>query len=397
MRHWLGDWAASEGRPTGRYSSSCASLSFLFSSCLTLHIPIPSPQTFARQIIIGITPNMSYKPAIASMSLGRGWVHQLPYKLDQAVANNFTGIEIFFEDLEYLARAELNIPADSPLTAKAQLHAAQAIRKLCDERHLTIIGLQPFMHYEGLLDREEHNQRIEKLKLWFKIAKVLETDVIQIPGNFLGKDKITGDLDVVVKDLKEVADMGLKETPVIKFAYENLCWSTFFDTWDKAWDLVERVDRPNFGMCLDTFNIAGRVYADPAAPDGKTPNADADMKKSLEELVKSVDVKKVFYIQVVDAEKMRNPLVEGHAFYAKDQPARMSWSRNARLFAFEEGGYLPVLDVTKAIIQGLGYKGWVSMELFSRTMNEPGDEVPKDHARRARVAWEKLEKEIAAW
>jgi 4-hydroxyphenylpyruvate dioxygenase len=340
---------------------------------------------------------MSYKPAIASMSLGRAWVHQLPYKLDQAVANNFTGIEIFFEDLEYLARAELNIPADSPLTAEAQLHAAQTIRKLCEERHLTIIGLQPFMLYEGLLDRKEHNQRIEKLKLWFKIAKVLGTDVIQIPGNFLGKDKITGDLDVSVKDLKEVADMGLKETPVIKFAYENLCWSTFFDTWDKAWELVERVDRQNFGMCLDTFNIAGRVYADPAAPDGKTPNADADMKKSLEELVKRVDVKKVFYIQVVDAEKMRNPLVEGHAFYAKDQPARMSWSRNARLFAFEEGGYLPVLDVTKAIIQGLGYKGWVSMELFSRTMNESGDEVPKDHARRARVAWKKLEKEIAAW
>jgi len=157
------------------------------------------------------------------------------------------------------------------------------------------------------------------------------------------------------------------------------------------------VDRPNFGMCLDTFNIAGRVYADPAAPDGKTPNADADMKKSLEAMVRRVDVKKVFYIQVVDAEKMRNPLVEGHAFYAADQPTRMSWSRNARLFAFEEGGYLPVLDVTKAIIQGLGYKGWVSMELFSRTMNEPRDEVPKAHARRAREAWEKLEKEIIAW
>jgi 4-hydroxyphenylpyruvate dioxygenase len=114
-------------------------------------------------------------------------------------------------------------------------------------------------------------------------------------------------------------------------------------------------------------------------------------------MVRRVDIKKVFYIQVVDAEKMRSPLVEGHAFYAEDQPARMSWSRNARLFAFEEGGYLPVLDVTKAIIQGLGYKGWVSMELFSRTMNEPGSEVPKEHARRAREAWEKLEKEITGW
>ncbi len=114
-------------------------------------------------------------------------------------------------------------------------------------------------------------------------------------------------------------------------------------------------------------------------------------------MVWRVDVKKVFYIQVVDAERMRSPVVEGHAFYAADQPARMSWSRNARLFAFEEGGHLPVLDVTKTIIEGLGYKGWVSMELFSRTMSEPGEEVPKNHARRAREAWENLETEITAW
>ena len=216
-------------------------------------------------------------------------------------------------------------------------------------------------------------------------------------GNFLPPSEITGDLDIVVADLQEVADMGLKEEPIIKFAYENLCWSTYFDTWEKAHQLVERVDRSNFGMCLDTFNIAGRVYADPASPDGKTPSAEEDMKKSLEAMVKRVDIKKVFYIQVVDAEKMREPLVEGHAWYNEDQPSRMSWSRNARLFAFEEGGYLPVLDITRAIIEGLRYKGWVSMELFSRTMGEAGNAVPKEHARRARLAWEKLEKEIRVW
>jgi 4-hydroxyphenylpyruvate dioxygenase len=342
-------------------------------------------------------PKMSYKPAIASMSLGRAWVHKLPEKLDQAVANNFQGVEIFFEDLEYLAREQSGISANDPPSPEAQLQAAHIIKKLCDERNLTIIGLQPFMHYEGLLDRKEHAQRIEKLKLWFKLAKALGTDIIQIPGNFLGTDQITGDLDIVVKDLQEVADMGLKETPVIKFAYENLCWSTFFDTWDEGWELVERVHRPNFGVCLDTFNIAGRVYADPAILSGKTPNAEEDMKESLEKMVKRVDVKKVFYIQVVDAEKMRSPLVEGHAFYAADQPARMSWSRNARLFAFEEGGYLPIMDVLRAIIEGLGYEGWVSMELFSRTMSEPGPDVPSQHARRAGKAWKKVEREILRW
>jgi 4-hydroxyphenylpyruvate dioxygenase len=161
--------------------------------------------------------------------------------------------------------------------------------------------------------------------------------------------------------------------------------------------LVERVDRSNFGICLDTFNITGRIYADPTSIDGKTSNADAVMKASLKDMVKRVDVKKVFYIQVVDAEKMCEPLVEGHAFYIEGQPARMSWSRNARLFAFEEGGYLPVMEVTKAIIVGLLYTGWVSMELFSRTMNDAAEGVPKEHARRAAEAWVKVEKEIKSY
>ena len=331
------------------------------------------------------------------MSLGRAWVHSLPNKLDQAAANHFSGIEVFFEDLEYLARSQSNLPSSATPSPEASLHAAHTIRTLCDERDLTIIGLQPFMHYEGLLDRIEHASRIEKLKLWFNIAKVLGTDTIQIPANFLAKEEISGDMELVVQDLRQIADMGLQESPAIRFAYENLCWSTYFDTWEQGWEIVQKVDRPNFGLCLDTYNIAGRVYADPSSRSGKTPNADEDMKLSLERLIKMVDVKKVFYIQVVDAEKMREPLVNGHAFYDSSQPARMSWSRNARLFAFEDGGYLPVMDVTKAIIEGLGYEGWVSMELFSRTMAEPGKEVPAEHAKRAAIAWEKIQREIEGW
>jgi 4-hydroxyphenylpyruvate dioxygenase len=308
---------------------------------------------------------MSYKPAIASVSLGRAWLHPLPNKLYQAQANGFQGIEVFYEDLEYLAREESGISSNEPPSPEAQIRAACTIKKLCEERNLAIICLQPFWHYEGLIDRAEHARRIEKLKLWFKLAKALGTDIIQIPASYLPKEQITGDLDVVVKDLQQVADMGLKETPAIKFAFENLCWSTYFDTWEKAWEVVEKVYRPNFGMCLDTFNIAGRVYGDPASLTGKTPNAEEDMRKSLERMVNTIDVKKVFYIQVVDAEKMQNPLIEGHAFYDADQPARMSWSRNARLFAFEDRGYLPIMDVSRAIIEGLGFQGWVSME-FSR-------------------------------
>jgi 4-hydroxyphenylpyruvate dioxygenase len=110
-------------------------------------------------------------------------------------------------------------------------------------------------------------------------------------------------------------------------------------------------------------------------------------------------VKKVWYVQVVGAERMQRPLVKGHEWYVEGQPARMSWSRNARLFYGEEemGQYLPIKLAAKAILnpqEGLGFKGWVSMELFSRTMNDTAEAVPDSHGRRGADAWTKLVRDL---
>jgi 4-hydroxyphenylpyruvate dioxygenase len=332
---------------------------------------------------------MSCRPAIASMSLGRAWVHPLSEKLSQAAHAGFEGVEIFYEDLEYLAKEK------GSLSNETLFAAAHEIRTMCDRHGLEVIGLQPFLFYEGLIDRAQHEQRLQNLKVWFRIAKILGTDIIQIPSNFQS-DGISGDRNLIVADMIEVANLGLKETPVVRFAYENLAWGTYISTWEDMWDIVRRVDRPNFGCCLDTFNIAGRVWADPASPSGKTPNADLDLRKSIESLTKTIDVRKVFYIQVVDAERMESPLVNGHPFHVEGQPARMSWSRNARLFLYEEekGGYLPVVKVAEAFLKGLGYRGWVSMELFSRTMADPDPTTPQTHAQRGIQAWNGLKREL---
>lgn len=334
---------------------------------------------------------MTYQPAIMSASLGRAWLHGFDYKMEQAAKAGFKAVEIFYEDLEYVARKLVGGDEPEPEPERL-LEAASHCYETCQKNKLVIIGLQPFLFYEGLKDRAEHDRLIEKMKLWLKIAKRLHTNTIQIPANFLPAEKLTGDLDVIASDLRQVADMGAAEEPVVRYAYENLCWSTHIDTWEKTWDMVQRVDRPNFGMCLDTFNIAGRVWADPTSPDGKTPNADVDLKRSLEQMVKKVDLSKVFYIQVVDAERMKTPLIAGHEFHTEGLPARMNWSRNARAFMYEEdrGAYLPSEDVAKAIIFGLGYKGYISMELFSRTMAEEGKHVPDEHAQRGMTSWHKL-------
>ena len=151
------------------------------------------------------------------------------------------------------------------------------------------------------------------------------------------------------------------------------------------------------GLCLDTFNIAGREWADPTREDGRVENADEVLRESLKKMVREIDVKKVFYVQVVDAERLDKVLDVNHEFHVEGQKPRMSWSRNCRLFLCEEerGGYLPVLDVLRAICDeetGLGYKGWISAELFNRSLVEEKEEVPMEHAMRAMESWRNIVK-----
>ncbi|KAJ6032744.1 4-hydroxyphenylpyruvate dioxygenase [Penicillium herquei] len=332
---------------------------------------------------------MPNRLGISSMSLGRAWAgHTMDEKLGQASSHGFSGVEIFFEDLEQIADAL----SEGTTTLEHQIEAANTIRGLCDRHNLTVICLQPFLFYEGLKDRNEHAQRIEKLQHWFELVKIFRTDLIQIPANFLPAEEITSDTEVIVQDMIEVADMGLKQSPTVRFVYENLAWGTYVDTWEAMWDIVKRVDRPNFGCCLDTFNIAGRIWANPASSEGTTPDADAVLEASMERLVKTVDIRKVFYVQVVDAERLSQPLIEGHEYHVPEQPARMSWSRNCRLFAMEtdRGGYLPVVKIANVIFNRLGYSGWVSLELFSRTMADPSPTTPKMHAQRGSESWKRL-------
>lgn len=303
-----------------------------------------------------------------------------------AAKHGLKGIELFYEDLVDHAHGST--------TASDLITAASSINNLCISLNLEIICLQPFMHYEGLIDRRRHNERIEEVKLWMKLAHVLGTDIIQVPSSFLSQNEVSSDVDLMVADLRQLADLGLQESPVIRFAYESLSWGTYVDKWEACWDIVQRVDRPNFGICLDSFNILGRIYADPTAESGRLPHAEQEVRESMRRLVDRIGPykEKIFFIQIVDAERLGAPLIAGHPFYNATQPARMSWSRNCRLFygETEHGAYLPVKDVAQAILNEIGYEGWVSMELFNRVMDNKNPGVVQELAFRAARSWDRL-------
>ncbi|KAF3347784.1 hypothetical protein VdG2_04020 [Verticillium dahliae VDG2] len=281
--------------------------------------------------------------AISTMSLGRCFAgHALEHKLDMAAKYNYRGIELWHEDLMDVAE---RYTGGSALVSN-QLAAAHDVRRLCEARNLHILCLQPFQHFEGLLDRAQHARRLDELRIWFQLAHALQTDLIQIPSNVLPREQVSGDLADHIADLREVADMGAAATPPLRFSFESLGWGAVCDTWEASWEVVRGVDRANFGLCLDTFNICARVYADPTAATGR--------------------------------------------------PARMSWSRNCRLFYGEQarGGYLPVRAVASAIFQGLGFEGWVSLELFNRRMSQPDPGVPEELAKRGAASFAKLVRDM---
>lgn len=173
----------------------------------------------------------------------------------------------------------------------------------------------------------------------------------------------------------------------------------YFLRWQQAWNIVSRVDLPNVGTVLDTYHILANVYGDPTSSTGLKETGAADLVASLKEMatVGPELVKKIFYVQLSDAERLEPPLSPSHAFWDPEMQPLMMWSRNARLFPSEPelGGYLPVKDILKVLLEDVGYRGPISMEVFSNSMFKRGPEVPVSHAQRGMRSWNALQKELA--
>ncbi|CAK7232312.1 hypothetical protein SCUCBS95973_008217 [Sporothrix curviconia] len=341
---------------------------------------------------------MDCKLSISSMSLGRCWAgHDFEHKLDMARKYGYQGIEVFYEDLVDVAKRLSGQPSDAVPSSQSQISAASWMRDQCHSRGLAIISLQPFMHYDGLKDRSAHAKRLQEWELWLDMAHAMGTDLVLVPSSFLPKEQLLGSVEDRAADLAELADMAAAVSPPVRICYEALCWGTYTHTWEASWEVIKAANRPNLGLCLDSFNIAGNIYADPASPTGKTENADEVVASSMARLRAMVPRERVFLVQLVDAERLDRPLVAGHPFYDASQPARMSWSRNCRLFYGEEKAYLPVLQISKTIFGSLGYSNdWVSLELFNRRMSDTDPTVPEELARRGAQSWQRLQQDLVA-
>lgn len=315
--------------------------------------------------------------AIATPSLGLHRSHSLNRKISAADEHGFSGIEIVYSELQvYSQEQDISVIA-----------AATKIRRMCDDRRLQILSLCPFENFEGA--PSPIKERLKHASHWVDVARVLGALHIQVPSQF----DISASIDesVVVEELQQLADIAGAVSPAIKIAYEPMSWGICYSTWESALRLANLVDRQNFGVCLDTFHVATRIWGCPLAPSGKYLNADLELSNSLRRFVDEFPLEKLFYVQLSDAELLDPPLSTSHPWHLQGEAAEFTWSKHARPFPLEVdmGGYLPIVDILKAWLVDKGFSGWISFESFDRRMKDETYD-PMVAAGRAKKSWHKL-------
>jgi 4-hydroxyphenylpyruvate dioxygenase len=414
----LGSWEYCYNSHTGSEQSYTSALdeakNFFSSLPLVLHNPrsfTPHPPrclfliTFIKSAFTMVVTNnrerdarrlaeearKRFLPSIATMSLGKAGLHSLPKKLEVAASTGFQGVELFWDDLEAYAsslHAEYENNASTYAIPLVVL-ASQKVRLLCDALGLGIVSVQPFRNFDGLIDSNLRNERIEEFKIWLLVADELSAEFIGVPATIQPNPAThTGDLNVIARDLSTLAELARPYN--VRIAYENLCFGAHTRSWTRAWDAVTRVDNSaGVSFLADTFNLCGDQFADPSMPGGKTLKAEYKLSQSLERFAETLPGSGISFLQLADAELMTPPISSKHPWMDGCLNAKMAWSRNARLFPFERRGYLPILDAVEAVVR-TGWSGWVSMEVFSRTTAKEGEATIWEHADRAWTSWKKL-------
>ena len=321
---------------------------------------------------------MKHKLAIATISMGWHQSHTLESKLSAAQRHSIQGVELIDSDLDNYAKAH----------ALNRSQAAEEIRRLCEDACLTIVAYASFGNFEG--QPTPLDARLEKAREWCEIAGRVGTDMIQIPSNF--DAEAIGDQAVIVAELQALADLGVRQKPPIRFAYESLAWGKYVADWEESLRIVQLVDRPNFGLCLDTYHVLSRLWADPMIRSGRRAGGDVAVRDSLQRFRDTCPPEKIFYIQLSDAEKEEPPFLPGHPAYCEDQAVLHSWCLYGRIFPFDQefGAYLPMEEILVTWLLQSGWTGWVSMETFHHSMSEE-KAGPSIWAERAKVSWEKVQ------
>jgi len=258
----------------------------------------------------------------------------LKEKMQACAIAGFDGIEIFEQDL-----------VTSPLTP-------EDVRKMAADLGLTLDLYQPFRDFDSVSE-DLLTANLRRAEAKFKLMARLGMDTILVCSN-VATASIDSD-HLRVEQLGQLA--ALAGDHGVKVAYEALAWGKYVSDYEHAHKLVEAVDHPNLGTCLDSFHILSRNWD--TAP------------------IEAFNPEKIFFVQVADAPKLSMDV--------------LSWSRHYRVFPGE--GQFELAKFMGHVVRA-GYSGPVSLEIFNDVFRQSDVERTAVDAMRSLI-W--LEEQSAKW
>lgn len=258
----------------------------------------------------------------------------LKEKMQACAIAGFDGIEIFEQDL-----------VTSPLSP-------EDIRKMAADLGLGLDLYQPFRDFDGVAP-DLLKANLKRAEAKFKLMARLGMDTILVCSNVA-----TATIDDDQLRAEQLAQLAaLAGDHGVKVAYEALAWGKHVNDYEHAYRLVEAVDHPNLGTCLDSFHILSRDWD--TAP------------------IEDINADKIFFVQVADAPKLSMDV--------------LSWSRHYRVFPGE--GQFELAKFMGHVVRA-GYTGPVSLEVFNDVFRQSDVERTAVDAMRSLI-W--LEEQSAKW
>ncbi len=256
----------------------------------------------------------------------------LETKLAAAARAGFRTIEIFENDLTFFSGKP------------------REVRAMAEDLGLEIVALQPLRDFEGAPEpmRARNFDRAERK---FDLMDELGASMLCICSSVA--EDASGEVDVCARDLADLSDRAARRG--FRIGYEALAWGRHVKDWTQAWQIVERADRGNLGIVLDSFHIYARK--NDVAPIARLP---AD---------------RIALVQVADAPGI---LMDA-----------MSLSRHHRCFPgqgdWDMTAYLEAVAAT-------GYAGAISLEIFNdQFRGAPANAIARDGMRSLQALGEALD------
>ncbi|CAN5894408.1 hypothetical protein BH11PSE8_BH11PSE8_39390 [soil metagenome] len=214
---------------------------------------------------------------------------------------------------------------------------------------LRVTGLQVLRDFEGL-SGALHSYKIDVAKSMLELCAAVGSKVLLVCSST--SPHASAEPDALARDLRKLAMLAV---PLgIRIAYEGLSWGRTVNNFVSAWDIVCRADVPNLGIGIDSFHTFAT----------KSDIEDFDI----------LDPGKIFLVQLAD--------FMWDAIPTKEE--RIDTARHFRVFP-GEGVHSDQLAQLVQRLDGLGYRGDYSFEVFNDDYQQMPVATVAQHARRSAV------------